>query len=101
MVWDTVQFVANGIIFVILGEQMPSILSRAAEVVRGTSRPEIWWLAVYVIAIVAALAALRFIWVWTSLKLTLYRRRNRQPPSRVGLRLTLVMSLAGVPCQPN
>lgn len=96
VVWDTVQFVANGIIFVILGEQMPSILSRAAEVVRGTSRPEIWWLAVYVIAIVAALAALRFIWVWTSLKLTLYRRRNRQPPSRVGLRLTLVMSLAGV-----
>ena len=96
VVWDTVQFVANGIIFVILGEQMPSILSRAAEVVRGTSRPEVWWLAVYVIAIVAALAALRFIWVWTSLKLTLYRRRNRQPPSRVGLRLTLVMSLAGV-----
>lgn len=96
VVWDTVQFVANGIIFVILGEQMPSILSRAAEVVRGTSRPEVWWLAVYVVAIVAALAALRFIWVWTSLKLTLYRRRNRQPPSRVGLRLTLVMSLAGV-----
>lgn len=96
VVWDTVQFVANGIIFVILGEQMPSILSRAAEVVRGTSRPEIWWLAVYVVAIVAALAALRFIWVWTSLKLTLYRRRNRQPPSRGGLRLTLVMSLAGV-----
>ena len=96
VVWDTVQFVANGIIFVILGEQMPSILSRAAEVVRGTSRPEVWWLAVYVVAIVAALAALRFIWVWTSLKLTLYRRRNRQPPARVGLRLTLVMSLAGV-----
>nr|WP_316628408.1 Na+/H+ antiporter [uncultured Brevundimonas sp.] len=96
VVWDTVQFVANGIIFVILGEQMPSILSRAAEVVRGTSRPEVWWLAVYVVAIVAALAALRFIWVWTSLKLTLYRRRNRQPPAREGLRLTLVMSLAGV-----
>ncbi|GAW39684.1 Sodium, potassium, lithium and rubidium/H(+) antiporter [Brevundimonas sp. SH203] len=96
VVWDTVQFVANGIIFVILGEQMPSILSRAAEVVRGTSRPEVWWLAVYVFAIVGALAALRFIWVWTSLKLTLYRRRHRQPPARVGLRLTLVMSLAGV-----
>ena len=96
VVWDTVQFVANGVIFVILGEQMPSILSRAAEVVRGTSRPEIWWLAVYVVAIVAALAALRFIWVWTSLKLTLYRRRRRGPPAKVGLRLTLVMSLAGV-----
>lgn len=96
VVWDAVQFTANGVIFVILGEQMPSILSRAAEVVAGTSRPEIWWLAVYVAAIVGALAALRFIWVWTSLKLTLYRRRHRGPPPKVGLKLTMVMSLAGV-----
>ncbi|WP_295194765.1 Na+/H+ antiporter [uncultured Brevundimonas sp.] len=96
VVWDTVQFVANGIIFVILGEQMPSIMSRAAEVVAGTSRPEVWWLAVYVFGIVATLAALRFVWVWTSLKLTLFRRRHRGPPAKVGLRLTMVMSLAGV-----
>jgi len=96
VVWDTVQFVANGLIFVILGEQMPSIISRAAEVVAGTTRPEVWWLAVYVVAIVAALAALRFVWVWTSLRLTLFRRRHRGPPAKVGLRLTLVMSLAGV-----
>lgn len=96
VVWDTVQFVANGIIFVILGEQMPSIMSRAAEVVAGTSRPEVWWLAVYVFGIVAALATLRFVWVWTSLKLTLFRRRHRGPPAKVGLRLTMVMSLAGV-----
>lgn len=96
VVWDTVQFVANGIIFVILGQQMPSIMARAAEVVRGTSRPEVWWLAVYVLAIVAALAALRFVWVWTSLRLTLFRRRHRGPPPKVGLRLTMVMSLAGV-----
>ncbi|WP_295227703.1 Na+/H+ antiporter [uncultured Brevundimonas sp.] len=96
VVWDTVQFVANGIIFVILGEQMPSIMSRAAEVVAGTSRPEVWWLAVYVFGIVATLAALRFVWVWTSLKLTLFRRRHRGPPAKVGLRLTMVMSVAGV-----
>ncbi|CAN5264926.1 Na+/H+ antiporter [soil metagenome] len=96
VVWDTVQFVANGVIFVILGEQMPSILARSAEIVAGTSRPEIWWLAVYVFAIVAALAVLRFAWVWTSLKLTLYRRRHRGPPEKVGLRLAMVMSLAGV-----
>lgn len=96
VVWDTVQFVANGLIFVILGEQMPSILSRAAEVVAGTSRPEVWWLAVYVFATFAALAILRFVWVWTSLRLTLFRKRQQGPPARVGLRLTTVMSLAGV-----
>ena len=96
VVWDTVQFVANGLIFVILGEQMPSILSRAAEVVAGTSRPETWWLAVYVFVTFAALAALRFIWVWTSLRLTLFRKRQKGPAPKVGLRLTAVMSLAGV-----
>jgi Na+/H+ antiporter len=96
VVWDTVQFVANGLIFVILGEQMPSIMARAAEVIQTTQHKEVWWLAVYVFAIVAALAALRFVWVWTSLKLTLYRRRGRSAPPRVGLRLVAVMSLAGV-----
>jgi Na+/H+ antiporter len=96
VVWDTVQFVANGVIFVLLGEQMPSIFARAKEVVAGTSRPETWWLAVYVLAIVAALAALRFVWVWTSLKLTLFRTGKQRPDRRVGLRLTMVMSLAGV-----
>ncbi|RZJ43859.1 MAG: Na+/H+ antiporter [Brevundimonas sp.] len=96
VVWDTVQFVANGVIFVILGEQMPSILARAAEVVAGTTRPEIWWLAVYVLGIVATLLALRFAWVWASLKLTIYRRRHRGPQPKVGLRLIAVMSLAGV-----
>ncbi|GAA0624246.1 Na+/H+ antiporter [Brevundimonas kwangchunensis] len=95
-VWDTVQFAANGLIFVILGEQMPSIMSRAAEVVADTSRPEVWWLAVYVFAIVGALAVLRFVWVWTSLRLTLFRKRQKGPPPKVGLRLTAVMSLAGV-----
>ena len=96
VVWDTVQFVANGLIFVILGEQMPSIMARAAEVLQTTQHKEVWWLAVYVFAIVAALATLRFVWVWTSLKLTLYRRRGRSAPPRVGLRLVAVMSLAGV-----
>ncbi len=96
VVWDTVQFVANGIIFVILGEQMPSIMARAAEVIQSTQHKEIWWLAVYVFAIVAALAALRFVWVWTSLKFTLFRKRGKNAPPKVGLRLVAVMSLAGV-----
>ena len=96
VVWDTAQFVANGLIFVILGEQMPSIMARAAEVIQSTHHKEVWWLAIYVVAIVAALAALRFVWVWTSLKLTLFRKRGKNAPPKVGLRLVAVMSLAGV-----
>ncbi|WP_312782374.1 Na+/H+ antiporter [Brevundimonas sp.] len=96
VVWDTVQFVANGLIFVILGEQMPSIMARAAEVIQSTQHKEVWWLAVYVVAIVLALATLRFVWVWASLKFTLFRRRGKRAPPKVGLRLVAVMSLAGV-----
>ena len=95
VVWDAVQFTVNGLIFVILGEQLPSIMQRAAEVIRSTEQSEVWWLAVYVLAIVAVLAALRFVWVWASLKLTLFRRRGREAP-RVSSRLIGVMSLAGV-----
>jgi len=59
-VWDTIQFVANGIIFVLLGEQLPSILGPAAETVRLTGHHEPWWLLVYVLAINIGLVALRF-----------------------------------------
>lgn len=97
VVWDTVQFTANGLIFVILGEQLPSILARAAEVLQTTSRTEIWWLAVYVFAIVGVLAVLRFVWVWATLRLTLFKDRDtgdRRP--RLRWRLVAVMSLSGV-----
>jgi len=97
VVWDTVQFTANGLIFVILGEQLPSILARAAEVIGTTSRTEVWWLAIYVFAIVGVLAALRFIWVWATLKLTLFSGKfsaGKRP--RLRWRLVAVMSLSGV-----
>jgi CPA1 family monovalent cation:H+ antiporter len=100
-VWDTVQFAANGAIFVLLGEQMPTILSSAPTTVLMTGHTEPWWLAVYVLVIVAALAALRFGWVWTSLRLTWFKAKLRgaQRPrmrNRTTLRLVLAMSLAGV-----
>jgi CPA1 family monovalent cation:H+ antiporter len=96
-VWDMVQFVTNGVVFVLLGEQMPEILERSVETVRQSGQREAWWLAVYVGAMVAALALLRFVWVWASLRLTLYRaRRQGEKARRVSLRLVFTMSLAGV-----
>jgi CPA1 family monovalent cation:H+ antiporter len=96
-VWDTIQFVLNGVIFVLLGEQMPSILARAAENVRLTGHEEPWWLVVYVLAISAALAFLRFLWVLASLRLTLFRAaRKGQTPPPMSWRLVAAMSVAGV-----
>ncbi|MCG7363760.1 Na+/H+ antiporter [Roseomonas sp. ACRSG] len=93
VVWDMVQFAANGIIFVLLGEQLPGILAGVAGPENGSD----WMLAVYVVAIVVALGLLRLGWVWTSLQFTLYRARLKgQPRPRVGWRVLVATSLAGV-----
>jgi CPA1 family monovalent cation:H+ antiporter len=95
-VWDAVQFTLNGIIFVLLGEQLPRIASGAAEVVQHTGHLHAAWLIVYVVAIFAALSALRFTWVWVSLRFTMFRAaRTGQPIRKPGWQLLAVASLAG------
>lgn len=93
-VWDMIQLSANGVIFVLLGEQLPRIISGAIETVEATGHQNPWWLAVYVVAINAGLAALRFVWVWVSLQLMLFRvgRRSASPSWRI----IASMSFAGV-----
>lgn len=41
-VWNAVQFAANGVIFVLLGEQLPAILSEAAEALREAGQEQVW-----------------------------------------------------------
>src|SRR5829696_1855550 len=96
-VWNTVQFAANGAVFVLLGEQLPRILSGAAAAVREAGQHQTWMLAVYVLAITAALAALRFVWVWISIRFTLVRAARRGEARSVpSLRLAAAVSFAGV-----
>jgi len=96
-VWDFVQFTASGIIFVLLGEQLPQLVTGAARVVREAGHHEPIWLVVYVVAITLALAVLRFIWVWTSLRFTLFRAALKgQNPYVPSWRLIAATSLAGV-----
>lgn len=96
-VWDTVQLALNGIVFVLLGEQLPDILRGAVTSVRQSGHLNPWWLAVYALVIVLGLGALRFIWVWTSLRLSpfnpLHRGERKNAPN---LRLVVATSLAGV-----
>ena len=92
-VWDTVQFSLNGIIFVLLGEQLPWIVERAVRSVREAGHVDPWWLAVYVFAIYGGLFALRFLWVWVSLHIALHRSGRQRRPS---VRLVTAISLAGV-----
>ena len=95
-VWDTIQFALNGIIFVLLGEQLPAILAGAHETVKLTGHTNPWWLGIYVLAIAGGLGALRFAWVWASFRLTLFRRRAEIPFRHPDWRLVAAMSFAGV-----
>lgn len=96
-VWDTVQFTLNGIIFVLLGEQLPEVSRSAALSVEQIGHRNPWWLLVYVLAINVGLASLRFVWVWTSLRLNLFRARQRgEAASAPHWRLVVATSLAGV-----
>jgi Na+/H+ antiporter len=96
-VWDTIQFALNGIIFVLLGEQLPLVLAGANMTVRLTGHASPWWLGLYVVAVTAGLGLLRFIWVWVSFRLTLARRGETGPAYRgPDWRLVAAMSFAGV-----
>ncbi|PZQ61271.1 MAG: Na+/H+ antiporter [Sphingomonas taxi] len=96
-VWDTIQFALNGIIFVLLGEQLPVILAGARETVKLTNHDNPWWLALYVLAITAVLAGLRFVWVWLSFRLTVLRHGQPGTAMRsTDWRVFAAMSLAGV-----
>jgi len=93
-VWNTVQFTLNGVIFVLLGEQFPSIIARAEQLVGQTGHRDPVWMLFYVLAITGALCLLRFLWVWLSFWLTRFRRRSA--PIRPNWRLIAVTSVAGV-----
>ncbi|RYG59754.1 MAG: Na+/H+ antiporter [Alphaproteobacteria bacterium] len=97
VVWDTLQFAANGSIFVLLGEQLPRILKGASQTVREAGHYDIGWLLVYIVIITAGLVALRFVWVYASVHFTMLTKGSSTPMSHTTvLRLVGLMSVGGV-----
>jgi CPA1 family monovalent cation:H+ antiporter len=95
-VWDTVQFSLNGVMFVLLGEQLPEIFHLAGTSLEESGHLNRWWLLVYALAITAGLLVLRFAWVWASLRLTIFKQKFRhQPRQKINPRLLLATTLAG------
>lgn len=100
VVWDMVQFAANGTIFILLGEQLPGIFAGAVKTVHETGHHDPGWLMLYAASIMLVLAATRFVWVWVSLRFTLLRARQRGETIaphgwRPGWRFVAATSLAG------
>jgi len=99
-VWDMVRFALNGLMFVLLGEQLPTIVSRAMKAAGEAGEfgaVSSVGLVICALLITAALVGLRYIWVWVSLRLILFRaRRSGTELEKVDSRIVPVMSLAGV-----
>lgn len=97
-VWDMLAFTMNGIIFVLLGEQFPKIISGAAGVMREAGATEVWMLGVYVLAITAMLLGLRF--AWTGLTFWVMHKNATMPEGvekpAYSLRGAAIATAAGV-----
>lgn len=95
-VWDMLQFALNGLIFVLLGEQLPGIIAGASQVVSETGHQATSWLIVYVLVINLALSVLRFLWVWVAIRFTLFGGGQRNARNRgAGWRVAAATSAAG------
>ncbi|MFT4179998.1 MAG: Na+/H+ antiporter [Thermomonas sp.] len=96
-VWDTVQAALNGIIFVLLGDQLPRMLRQLPQVAAQVGAHTPWHLLGFMVVITLMLGLLRFAWVWIAARsgvaLARLRGQARVMPS---LRLLLVASAAGV-----
>lgn len=94
-IWDTLQFTLNGLMFVLLGEQLPGIFTNAVLVVQQTGHHNPWWLVIYAFVICVSLTALRFVWV--SVSLFLMRLFAHKPETiATQWRHILILSFAGV-----
>ncbi|WP_299583993.1 Na+/H+ antiporter [uncultured Microbulbifer sp.] len=90
-VWNTVQTVLDGVIFVLLGEQLVRLIDADTSWANDVG---VGMLVLYILAIFFVLFLLRFVWVWVSLYLSRFRRNIRS--LSVHFILVNVLTLAGV-----
>ena len=68
--WAMLEFVFNGMVFLLLGLQLPDILSSSLVAAEADPNVETWMLFTDIILIYAALMLVRFGWLWTMRKLS-------------------------------
>lgn len=91
------EFVFNGMVFLLLGLQLPDILSSSLVAAEADPNVETWMLFTDIILIYAALMLVRFGWLWSMRKLS--QRFLKKKPMEFGswtTRELLISSVAGV-----
>jgi NhaP-type Na+/H+ or K+/H+ antiporter len=91
--WDVTSFCLNGIIFVLLGMQLPGIVGAGPDGIDLLTSSETREIAADVLILWVVLIGLRFLWVIAPVAI---RRILRRPANSGGWRVILASSLAGV-----
>lgn len=96
-VWTMVQFVLNGMMFVLLGEQLPTLLGGLADATSQSGDRHLYWLPIYGAVICLGLMLLRLVWVVISLKIgEILAKKQGKTVDKVSKRFILAISVAGV-----
>ncbi|TDV37188.1 sodium/proton antiporter (CPA1 family) [Paraburkholderia caballeronis] len=95
--WTMIEFVFNGMVFTLLGLQFPGILGKALLDAHHTSNTQMALLLGYIGAVLVALYAMRFGWVWL-LRWFASRGAARHGVTNAvpGLRTVAITTVAGV-----
>ncbi|MDI7556452.1 Na+/H+ antiporter [Cronobacter sakazakii] len=96
-VWSMLEFVFNGMVFLMLGLQLPGIMETSLAAAEKDPNVETWMLFMDVVLIYGALIGVRFLWLWIMKRFSL--RFLKKKPLTFGeysTRELLVASFAGV-----
>ncbi|MDY0969574.1 Na+/H+ antiporter [Siccibacter turicensis] len=96
-VWAMLEFVFNGMVFLLLGLQLPGIMETSLSAAEADPNVEMWMLFTDVLLIYGALIGVRFLWLWVMKRFSL--RFLKKKPMEFGswsTRELLVSSFAGV-----
>ncbi|KQN57802.1 Na+/H+ antiporter [Erwinia sp. E602] len=96
-VWQMLEFVFNGMVFLMLGLQLPGILEISVRQADADPNVELWVLFASVVLVYFALMIVRFGWLWTMRAIS--RRLLKKRPmefSSYSTRELLIATFAGV-----
>lgn len=96
-VWAMLEFVFNGMVFLLLGLQLPGILKTSVAAANADPNVELWMLFLDIGMIYIALIGVRFLWLWSMKRISLRFMKKR--PLEFGsftTRELAIASFAGV-----
>ena len=96
-VWHMLEFVFNGMVFLMLGLQLPSILQKSIAEANADPNVDIWMIFADIVLVYAALMVVRFGWLWIMQRFSKRLLKNKPLVfSSYSLRELLIASFAGV-----